>query len=74
VTLAAVLAGIGVIVAGAVWLVRRMQRIAVAEVAVEAARKTEAVEAAKADATLVEARKQDPIDLVNKRFGGGSVR
>ena len=30
-TLAAVLAGIGVIVAGAVWLVRRLQRIAVVE-------------------------------------------
>lgn len=68
-SIAAVLAGLGVIVAGAVWLVRRLQRIAVAEVAVEAARKTEAVEVAKAEATLVEARKQDPIDLVNKRFG-----
>jgi len=68
-TLAAVLAGLGVIVAGAVWLVRRLQRIAVAEVAVDAARKTEAADVAKADATLTTERAKDPIDVVNRRFG-----
>lgn len=66
----AVLAGIGVLVAGAVWLVRRLRREAVADVKVAEARKAEAAENAKADAWLEAERGRDPIDVVNERFGG----
>ena len=51
------------------WLARRDAQ-AGADVKVAGARKAEAVEVSKADAVLVEARKQDPIDVVNGRFGG----
>lgn len=67
----ALLALAALIAAGAAWLYRRMRREAVVETKVEAAKKVEAAEVAKADAALVEARKQDPIDLVNKHFGSG---
>lgn len=64
-TILAIIAGFGVLVAGAVWLVRRLQRIAVDEVAVEASRKVEAADVAKADAVLDAERKRGAIDAAN---------
>ena len=72
---AALITLICVIAAGATvwirgWLARRDAQ-AGADVKVADAKKVEAADVAKADAVLVEARKQDPIDLVNKHFGSG---
>lgn len=70
---AALITLICVIAAGATvwirgWLARRDAQ-AGADVKVADAKKVEAADVAKADAALVEARKQDPIDVVNGRFG-----
>lgn len=67
---AALLAALAVIVAGAVWLYRRLRREAVVDVVVAEAKKGEAADVAKADATLEAERKRGAVDVANdRRFG-----